>query len=260
MKKFELYYPLKHYFVTQYFGGNAQYYQNNGINIIGHNGIDILANHGAPVYASHDGYLDYGSDLDGGHGVTITTDNTYEYKGKQVYFKTVYWHFCDPKKEPQFKSPFNNMNGVFVKAGTLIGYADSTGLSTGDHCHWALKPMMKNSAGVLYNVEQNNGYLGAVDQTPYLNNKSAADIQGKYLFTKDIHYGDRGEDVRQLQIKLIYLGYKIPSTATGYFGKETRSALIKFQDDQKIPLTFSQRNIALSSIAGPATRAALNKL
>lgn len=185
-------YPVTPVRFNQHFGTNGTYYQANGINILGHNGCDFGAFHGQPVYAAHDGIALYESDNSSGHGVVIISDQPYDYKGGLVFFKTIYWHFCDPKKEPKYASPIytalgnkvNSGKGVFVKRGDLIGFADSTGLSTGDHLHFGLKPINKGRSpkegdapdlniGNWVNVEQNNGYLGAIDPEPYFGRDAA---------------------------------------------------------------------------------------
>jgi murein DD-endopeptidase MepM/ murein hydrolase activator NlpD len=164
MKKLSLLYPVKPFHCTQGFGGNADFYKVLGIK--GHNGLDIVTYHGHPIYACHDGLAEYSVDGKEGHGVVITTNEPFEYKGKEVYFKSIYWHMCNPVKEPKFKSPIMG-NTRQVKAGELIGYADSTGFSTGDHLHFGLKPITKKGA----NIEQNNGYYGAIDPMPYMTGK-----------------------------------------------------------------------------------------
>jgi len=62
-----------------------------------------------------------------------------------------------------------------------------------------------------------------------------------------LRLGDRGEAVRNLQLKLDRWGYE-PGAVDGVFGEETRRAVIRFQ-----------KNNALSAdgIVGPATAAAL---
>lgn len=154
--------------VSQGFGANPAFYSSpiyGGIK--GHNGLDLFAGHGNPVYATHDGFATFEIDTSGGHGVVVTTNQTFDYKNTQAYFKTIYWHLCDGVKEPKLKSPLEGTKGYAVKKGDLVGYADNTGASTGDHLHFGMKPMYKGGDGNLYNFEQNNGYLGAIDPTPY---------------------------------------------------------------------------------------------
>lgn len=159
--------PVKPFKITQIFGVNGDYYQAHGINIKGHNGLDLMAYHGQPVYASHDGTAYIEVDSNQGHGVVLLSDQPYDYNGIPTFFKTIYWHLCDGKKEPKFASPIQN--GIKVRRGQLLGYADNTGLSTGDHTHFGLKPV---SAGeqpfVWMNLEPSNGYGGAIDPTPYM--------------------------------------------------------------------------------------------
>lgn len=172
--KFDLYFPTKPLQVNQRFGINGEYYQKAGINIIGHNGIDFWADHGQPIYASHGGVVDISKDYMEGWGVTITTTDLYEYKGEMVKFKTIYWHMCDPIKEPKYK--FKVFDGQVVKAGDLLGYADNTGFSAGHHLHFGLKPVRVTPGGMV-NVEQENGYMGSIDPWPYFNGFYAQDAQ-----------------------------------------------------------------------------------
>lgn len=207
MPKF-LYYPVRPFAINQAFGVNGAYYQQNGINIKGHNGIDLKAYHGQPVYAAHDGIAYFETDGNQGEGVVIVGSEAIPYDivtcqfttnllKPKVNFKTVYWHLCDEFKDPQCVSPVLIYQraykgaGMPVKAGDLIGYADNTGLSTGDHCHWALKPIKNGSSGGLdatddgigawENVSPANGYLGAIDQMPYLNGYYADNAQSVLL-------------------------------------------------------------------------------
>lgn len=177
--------PVDPWHLNQGWGINGEYYRANGINILGHNGLDLQAYHGQPVYASHDGTAFYETDAQGGNGVVIVTNEKFDYKLGPSYFKTVYWHFCDHDKEPKYTSPVytaqqagDPRKGTPVKQGDLIGFADSTGLSSGDHVHFALKPIKAGiptsqdatdmGIGQWVNQEPTNGYLGAIDPTPYL--------------------------------------------------------------------------------------------
>lgn len=160
MAKFDLFYPVKPAGVNQKFGNVMPVY--TGMGLKGHNGIDFQAFHGQPVYAAHDGICYPEIDSSGGNGVVIRTLQPYDYQGGQAYFKTIYWHLM--KADAVVKT------GQKVKAGDLIGYADNTGTSTGDHLHFGLKPQQWNENDWdWYNLNQNDGYLGAIDPAPYFN-------------------------------------------------------------------------------------------
>lgn len=157
-----LYYPIKPFRVTQPFGVNGEYYRSNGINIAGHNGLDLQAMHNQPVYASHDGVCYPEIDDKQGNGVVIRSDEEMDWEGKKIRMKTIYWHLV--KADAVVKT------GQKVKAGDLIGYADNTGFSTGDHLHFGLKPQAWNENDWTWaNLEQNNGYFGAIDPVPFFN-------------------------------------------------------------------------------------------
>lgn len=174
--KLQLITPVKPFYVSQPFGGDPTTYGQFGLK--GHNGDDLRAYHGQPVYAAHDGFAFYEVDESQGHGVIVISDRAFDHNGQQCYAKTIYWHFCDPVKEPQYKSPItvdglsieiNLGNGQPVKAGDLLGYADSTGFSKGDHLHFGLKfGLFDGENGMWRNVDQNNGYLGAVNPIEYI--------------------------------------------------------------------------------------------
>ena len=164
--KLELWYPLKPWIVSQGWGTNGEWYRANGINIEGHNGLDLIATDKQAVRAAHDGEIVYaGVDSKEGWGVVLRTLEPID----SVYYKTIYWHLI---KEIPVKV------GTKVKAGDLIGYADNTGFSTGTHLHFGLKPQLKGENDWTWvNLEQSNGYLGAIDPTSYFNNYFAVDAQ-----------------------------------------------------------------------------------
>ena len=68
-------------------------------------------------------------------------------------------------------------------------------------------------------------------------------------FTRSLGIGSRGEDVRQLQLRLINAGF-LNATSTGYFGPLTEDALKRFQEQHQIETTGTM---------GPKTRAELDK-
>jgi len=84
-----------------------------------------------------------------------------------------------------------------------------------------------------------------------------------YSFTLNQKFGDRGEAIRELQIKLNKLGYLVSSSGPGslgletdYFGSATQRALIKYQLENGIILNDQDPGAGL---LGPKTRASLNK-
>ena len=238
--KFLLEYPIQPFEVNQFFGNKNPIY--NGLGIIGHNGIDLMAIHGQNVYAAHDGEVSYvGVDNNEGYGVVIRTLEPFDYKDGQAYFKTIYWHLI---KEIPVRV------GQKVKRGDLIGYADNTGLSTGDHLHFGLKPQgVGENDWSWWNLEQNNGYFGAINPIPFLPIYE--------YFSKDLQMGDSGIEVEKLQAFLIRNKYLLPITKLGYYGELTRMAVFEFQL-KNISLTWYEKYVLRGKRVGPKTRAILN--
>lgn len=165
--KIELNYPVTPFSVNQKFGENPALYAQ--FNIKGHNGLDLKAYHGQPVYASHDGMATYEVDENQGDGFIVISNEKFDFEGGPAYAKTIYWHLCsatDPTLKPVIPTDGKSYP---VKRGQLLGYADSTGFSTGDHLHFGLKPIMPGEdSNAWYNFAQNNGYAGAIDPLPYM--------------------------------------------------------------------------------------------
>lgn len=131
--------PLGSVQVNRYFGGN------------GHNGIDlhVTMNPRTPVYAAADGVISfegYGQNhswMTGAAGICVLI----WHPSLNVY--SGYAHLS---------STIIN-NGQGVSRGQLIGYAGSTGNSTGPHLHFEVLPRTPNFG---------NGYSGRIDPLPYL--------------------------------------------------------------------------------------------
>jgi len=173
----ELSYPLNDPIITQKFGNINPMYTNMGMK--GHSGIDFYATNGTPLYATHDGLASYQVDGGGGHGVVVISHDKFNIDNVDTKIKTVYWHMCDPLKQPNFESPVADKTGfVPVNNGDLVGYADDTGLSTGSHLHFALKPVEEGEyAGTWMNTQVGNGYFGAIDPMPYFDKSTPIQIQ-----------------------------------------------------------------------------------
>ncbi len=253
--KLILKYPLKHPYVTQGFNDNAlSVYGAQGMK--GHGGVDFVANHGTEVYASHDGVAYYQIDDAGGHGVIIITEEQFEYKDREAYYKSIYWHLINPLSEPEYRSPIQDFPyGKKVKTGELIGYADNTGTSTGNHLHWGLKPVEKVNNYLYKNIEQDNGYFGAIDPILYLE-LSTPILLKPILFSKDLKFRMMDPDVLRLQQYLNTHGFILAESGVGSLGHETVSfgaltlaAVKRFQEANCLPQT---------GYFGPLSRAVIN--
>lgn len=88
----------------------------------GHLGIDLAAGEGAPVYAADSGVVVFSGWATGGYGYTIMVDHGNGYQ-------TLYAHL----------SGINATCGRSVGQGQVIGYAGSTGNSTGAHLHFEVR-------------------------------------------------------------------------------------------------------------------------
>lgn len=251
--KLTLKYPLKLHYYNQRFGEKSPMYTNMGM--LGHNGIDFTAVHGIPVYAAHEGICYPEIDGSGGNGVVIRTLNDYEYEGKQVRFKTIYWHLM--------QSDAVVKTGQKVLAGELIGYADNTGMSTGDHLHFGLKPQMWNENDwTWYNPDQNNGYLGAIDPAPFFEDYTPPTDPvppALIFFNKNLYFPMTDSDVKLLQqvlnrdpdTRVAMTGPGSPGQETNVFGPLTLSAVAKYQRKYNISPAVGY--------CGPITRAKLNQ-
>lgn len=73
-------------------------------------------------------------------------------------------------KQPVYAATDGNVIKIIsekVKAGELVGYADNTGLSSGMHLHFELKPVRRSLSGNFRNVLQSNGYFGTINPELY---------------------------------------------------------------------------------------------
>jgi murein DD-endopeptidase MepM/ murein hydrolase activator NlpD len=88
----------------------------------GHQGIDVAAGEGAPIYAADNGTVVYAGWNAHGYGNMVMIDHGTGYA-------TLYAHL----------SAVNVACAVGVAQGQVIGYAGSTGNSTGPHLHFELR-------------------------------------------------------------------------------------------------------------------------
>lgn len=237
--KLILQHPLKIFSVNQPFGTNFNsFYKDSGMK--GHNGIDFFALDGTPVYATHDGRVTFtGYDDAGGLGVVIRTNEQFDYKDGQAYYKTIYWHLK--------KDTIKVTGGQTVKAGDLIALSNNSGRSTGPHLHFALKPIAKGENDwIWYNLAQDNEYFGAIDPMPYFETTKSEPIEKKY---PTLRMGAKGAYVEELQTQL-NLKNNAGLKVDGDFGLKTLNAVKDFQ---------TKNGLNPDGIVGPKTHALLNK-
>lgn len=158
--------------------GSIPFYQSLGMK--GHNGMDWGAIHGEKVYHAgvFDGWMRVEKDSQGGIGVDVVSNEPITYivkdeKGElqemETYLKLRYWHL---------KTPIGH-DKKQVKLGEIIGLADNTGASSGDHVHFGLKPCTKEGKTLF----PNNGYTGCIDPLPYMDITVDAFQGAQYLNT-----------------------------------------------------------------------------
>lgn len=201
-KPLQIYRPLISKKISQHFGENKaclradgsvygvahkcpgmSFYESMGMK--GHSGIDIPAWLGEEVYhaATFDGWFSAESDLDGGLGVDVISNEPIFFAmpipteliptavpvegGFTHHVKMRYWHL---------KMPIGH-NKKQIKCGMVIGLAGNTGASSGVHLHFAPKWCLPDGRG----VGQSNGYVGAFDPTPYYNHEVTAADHAKYM-------------------------------------------------------------------------------
>lgn len=121
------FWPTEHRVITQWYGENPDYYRQFGLN--GHEGLDIRAPGGSKIFA-----------IDGGTVKLVLCDPRPKRDGGYNYgihprlshadgFESIYAHMqaCTVRQ------------GDVVAAGQVLGLADNTGNSFGDHLHLTLK-------------------------------------------------------------------------------------------------------------------------
>jgi len=197
----KLFHPIQKPNITQLFGENREYYsdlsQHPGWSFPGHNGLDYAAFVGQPVFAAADGIAHAAFENDGfGNYVWIQHTGT---------LQTFYGHLI-------YADIYNNGR---VAAGDLIGYAGSTGCSTGPHLHFGLKDTSK----------RNNAMKGWVDPIQFLpntevNNDVTAPIvldpisyTSKAVLTASILTLRLGSNVEAKEVGKIYAGIKLNITS-----------------------------------------------
>lgn len=185
--------------ISQKFGSEirdplvAKKYKDFGL--AGHDGIDFDLPEGTPVLAADDGEV-VRAMPNGDYGTTIVIQHSWG--------KSYYGHL----------SLMTAYVGKKVNKGWPIGMSGSTGLSSGPHLHFGIKPN-KN--------DFNNGYYGKINPAPYLGLESFQSGGENIVFSSS---QPESYSVRVLtwnvslkkgdKIKLGY-GYKVPNVSPQFY-------------------------------------------
>lgn len=144
----KLFWPTEYGVITQQFGSRPEYYKQFGLP--GHEGLDIQATSGSRIFACADGVvkLVVSSEIAGGnYGVQVRLLH------ENGAYETIYAHLLSPAVK----------EGQVVYQGDVIGLADNTGNSRGDHLHLTLKVYGN------YSKYAAKGYGGSIaNPTPFL--------------------------------------------------------------------------------------------
>ncbi len=159
---FQLRWPTDYPKIVQPFGVNPDIYRRYGLP--GHEGLDIRAPMNSNVYAAADGtvfQVNAEGKLSNGqmhaYGIHVRIQHGDGYQ-------TIYAHLMKAIVS----------EGQQVKAGDLIGLADSTGNSTGSHLHLTLKKQGATAAGLT------NYPNDIIDPTPYLQDAGSVPLPPEY--------------------------------------------------------------------------------
>src|SRR3990167_4396083 len=100
---------------------------------------------------------------------------------RKVYVKFRFWHLQSflledkPKIQTGVFSDGSPQMAPEIMLGDVIGLADSTGASSGDHLHWAMKIVTVNGQ----TLDGDNGYSGAVDFSSLYTDMFILDMLGR---------------------------------------------------------------------------------
>lgn len=207
-----------------------------------HAGVDLVKKDRAPIYAFTAGEVIYagvgksGTGLGGYGNVVLLLDKN---NNLQLYA---------------------HLNSVAVRTGRrvnknqLIGYQGNTGQSTGSHLHFEIRTNGERKPPYGYRA---NRASSTIEPISYLNSFDSGNSQTNSSNNKNsasgiLRRGMRGREVLQLQEQLKKAGINISKYGTdGIYGQETEQAVRTFQRQQKLKV---------DGIAGPVTRAALQKV
>ena len=180
--------------------GTIEFYSLLGMH--GHNGKDWAIFRGEAIYFNVDipnvrWYAERDTDDDQGIGIRVKSINPIKFEepdlpaemsdhskrywkehNGMMYIQMLYWHI----KESALAGKPQIQVGTFadgkpqmraeIKLGDLIAFGNSTGASSGDHVHEAMK--FAEASG--FTIGNDNGYYGAVDHNKWHENKFVGEV------------------------------------------------------------------------------------
>ncbi len=195
--KLQLSFPIKPCHDIQSFGLNYVNYQQL-LGLKGHPGQDLVSldgdianwpyntsganiSYGKTIHSSCDGVVSsLENDTNGGFTVVVATE-PFDYLDKQVPYKIIYAH-CIP-------GSFRVKVGDKVKLGDPLALCGDSGVIPGEpdshpdkaHVHFGVKPAelmpaVGEEPAWYRNIEQDNGYGGAIDPATFWSGKFAEDV------------------------------------------------------------------------------------
>lgn len=171
-RPFYLLWPTNYAVITQKFGANPQIYSRFGVPA--HEGLDIRALPNTYIYACADGRVFEVHTNPDSHpyGIHVRIQH-------RLGYKTVYGHLAQPWVEV----------GQKVKAGQVIGLADTTGATVASHLHLTLKLVGATRRG------ETKYPKDIIDPTPFMvwpNTKSAKSLPEHHWAPGKCLYGLHG--------------------------------------------------------------------
>ncbi len=270
--------PVKNGVVSQGYAGNGNsFYREN--NLMGHPGTDWISHYDDTIVDSVVGFnKKYVYKI-------INRDNSDLSKYRAVFqiveaddgvFEVSYGH-CNKitcsHGYTEAGSPLateGNTGDVYVNGVAVTATEKEKGSKAGAHIHHQLRRIAKTKLTTLTTLSAengsdfideegyhfdisnySNGYNGCIDLMPYITGSVAVPVR---LYPAQ--YGQTSENVRNIQKRLISLGYVIPAGSTGYYGSQTVAAVFAFQTAH-VELSWYERYILAGSKVGDKTIRAL---
>ncbi|MFA6050700.1 MAG: peptidoglycan-binding domain-containing protein [Candidatus Paceibacterota bacterium] len=176
-----------------------------------------------------------------------TTSGSFSFSEKDIVMTVGQTKTITINGTPSFsikESPSPIMSAT-ISGSTLTLYARAFGGSTVTVCD------SKNKCAALYVVALHS--IPTVEKQvlycPVTPTTSTPSPSGKHFFTLFLTVDSEGKEVTELQKRLTDLGF-YTGPITGYFGSQTKAAVLKFQ---------KAKGVDQAGYVGPATRAKLNQ-